>query len=201
MGKTELPNIAALTGWATLCAMEPDQSAETVIARKRRLTETTGIFRGPALPLGTQAQLAGWPTPDASLMNDGADVEKHFARLDRMKERHGNGNGAGLTLAIATQLSGWPTPRASDTNGAGLHGTGGMDLRTAVQMVTAIRGQLTDSGEMQTGFFAGIHEAHAGGPLTLEHSLWLQGIPRVWADFVSAAMQSMPKSRRRSSKR
>ena len=29
---------------------------------------------------------------------------------------------------------GWPTPRTSDTNGAGLHGDGGMDLRTTAQL-------------------------------------------------------------------
>jgi len=29
---------------------------------------------------------------------------------------------------------GWPTPRTSDTNGAGLHGDGGMDLRTTATM-------------------------------------------------------------------
>jgi len=198
-GKLELPNIAMLTGWATPCAMEPDQSAETVIARKRRLTETTGIFRGPALPLGTQAQLSGWPTPDAALMNDGADVEKHFARLDRMKAKHNNGNGAGLTLAIAGQLSGWPTPCAQDgPNGGPNQGTD--RLPGAAAQVSAIRGRLTDSGEMQTGSTAEILEAHDGGPLTAAHSLWLQGLPAAWERCAYRAMQSMPKSRRRSSK-
>jgi len=31
-------------------------------------------------------------------------------------------------------LSGYPTPTTSDTNGPGLHGDGGMDLRTSVQL-------------------------------------------------------------------
>ena len=34
----------------------------------------------------------------------------------------------------ASGCGGWPTPRTSDTNGAGLHGDGGMDLRTAATM-------------------------------------------------------------------
>lgn len=33
----------------------------------------------------------------------------------------------------------WPTPRTSDTNGAGEHGTGGLDLRTAVARGTSTR--------------------------------------------------------------
>ncbi len=34
----------------------------------------------------------------------------------------------------ASGCGGWPTPRTSDTNGAGLHGDGGMDLRTTATM-------------------------------------------------------------------
>ena len=33
-----------------------------------------------------------------------------------------------------TVFSSWPTPRTSDTNGAGDHGDGGMDLRTVAQL-------------------------------------------------------------------
>lgn len=170
VGKMELPNVAALTGWATPCAMEPNQSAETVIARKERLTASTGIFRGPALPLGTQAQLAGWPTPTA-----------RDWRSDRGKQTDAELYGSkGRPLPRVAYETAWPNDR--------------------LPQVIAIRGQLTASGTMLTGYSAEIPEVRAGGPLTLEHSLWLQGIPLVWAECVSAATQSMPKSPRRSSK-
>ena len=34
-----------------------------------------------------------------------------------------------------------PTPRTSDTNGAGVHGDGGLDLRTAIQLLPTPRAQ------------------------------------------------------------
>ena len=57
----------------------------------------------------------GWPTPDASAMNVGADWETHKARLERMAKKHNNSNGAGLTLGAAAAAAGWPTPRAQDS--------------------------------------------------------------------------------------
>lgn len=39
-----------------------------------------------------------------------------------------------VTLKDVAALAAWPTCRTSDTNGAGLHGDGGMDLRTAVRL-------------------------------------------------------------------
>ena len=41
------------------------------------------------------------------------------------------------TLGIGSSLL--PTPRTSDTNGPGLHGDGGMDLRTAVSLLPTQR--------------------------------------------------------------
>jgi hypothetical protein len=38
-------------------------------------------------------------------------------------------------LTAVTESGSWPTPRSSDTNGPGLHGDGGMDLRTAVLLL------------------------------------------------------------------
>ena len=41
---------------------------------------------------------------------------------------------ASVRRTSETGFTGWPTPRTSDTNGPGLHGDGGMDLRTAVTL-------------------------------------------------------------------
>ncbi len=53
------------------------------------------------------------------------------------------GSGVGLTLL--------PTPRTSDTNGAGQHGDGGLDLRTAVMLPTPRATDGTKGGPGQRG--------------------------------------------------
>ncbi len=50
-----------------------------------------------------------WPTPNASVANDGEQPETWRARAAKLKEKHGNGNGAGTPLSIAAQEF-WPTP-------------------------------------------------------------------------------------------
>ena len=57
----------------------------------------------------------GWPTPDAALMNDGADPVKHQERRDRLAAKWNNGNGAGLPLGQAVYLTAWPTQTAVDS--------------------------------------------------------------------------------------
>jgi hypothetical protein len=41
---------------------------------------------------------------------------------------------ASVRRTSETGRTGWPTPRTSDTNGAGAHGDGGLDLRTTAQL-------------------------------------------------------------------
>lgn len=55
-----------------------------------------------------QTAVSRWPTPDASVANDGESLDSFFARKDRLKIRHGNGNGVGTPLAISARA--WPTP-------------------------------------------------------------------------------------------
>ena len=59
---------------------------------------STGL-ESPAIP--TCAPL--WPTPDASVANDGEGPETWLARRETLKEKGYNGNGAGMPLAIAVQ--------------------------------------------------------------------------------------------------
>jgi hypothetical protein len=85
-----------------------DQAPEDVIARKARLSKSTGINRGPALPLGSAVHLTGWPTPtvgdSTNAMNSGAT-----RRLD--SKHH-----SGTTLVDAIRLTGWPTPTVTIGN-------------------------------------------------------------------------------------
>ena len=66
----------------------------------------------PLVPLigGTASGL--WPTPDASVAQDGEKPETWLARRERVKLTANNGNGMGMPLTIAAQL--WPTPSARD---------------------------------------------------------------------------------------
>jgi hypothetical protein len=57
-----------------------------------------------------------WPTPSASVANDGESPQTWHARAAKLKEKHGNGNGAGLPLTVAATQ--WPTPAARDSKGA-----------------------------------------------------------------------------------
>ena len=74
------------------------------------------------IPLSQQvAGVSGWPTPDASAMNDGESLESFQARQAVLKTKYANGNGAGMPLAEAEQLAGWATPRNEDSESTGAH--------------------------------------------------------------------------------
>ncbi len=54
-----------------------------------------------------------WPTPDASVMNEGEGLATWEARRQREKAKHRNGNGFGTPLAIKVQQTDvWPTPQS-----------------------------------------------------------------------------------------
>lgn len=74
-----------------------------------------------------------WPTPSASLVQDGEDPETWRARMDRLEEKHRNGNGAGTPLTMAART--WPTPTTKDGEQAGSRepGVGGPTLHEESQ--------------------------------------------------------------------
>lgn len=49
--------------WPSPAAMEPDVDPQVVIDRKKRLSESTGVHRGPALPLGSMVKSNGSSEP------------------------------------------------------------------------------------------------------------------------------------------
>ena len=101
------------TGWPTAQARDhfPGHSPEYVDEKK---AQGHGMAN-----LNDHALLAGWPTPDAQMMNDSADLELHLERLKRLKEKHGNGNGAGMPLGIAAKLAHPPREREREERRAG----------------------------------------------------------------------------------
>jgi hypothetical protein len=117
-----------------------------------------------------------------------------------------------------------PTPRSSDTNGAGLHGDGGMDLRTYVQLwpTPAARDWRSESCSKE---YAETRNAETRGkplswmvntPRTTPRSAmeydgvtplgngglnpmwveWLMGFPLAWTALDASAMPSSRKSRK-----
>ncbi len=100
----------------------------TVGGRDARLTEPEGLRRQPVT--GTSGDRAGQvtllPTPTAQAAKNAGD------------SRFGGGNGDVSNLWQIHHLL-LPTPRSSDCFGAGLHGDGGMDLRTTVTLLPSPR--------------------------------------------------------------
>jgi hypothetical protein len=109
---------ATQAGWPTPCAMEPNTDPDKVWARKQRLTEETGVYRGNDCGLGSKVHYAGWPTPMAGTPAQNGN------------NAAGNNDSSRKTVALVT---GWPTPKVTDTNGAGnsTNRQGGMALHTA----------------------------------------------------------------------
>lgn len=78
--------------------------------------------------------LCSWKTAQCSLFGESIEFSETWPRWGIMRdgvcweqtppERLTKGKGSGF----------WPTPTKSDGNGPGIHGQGGMDLRTAVKM-------------------------------------------------------------------
>lgn len=60
------------------------------------------------------ALVQAWPTPDASVMQDGEGPATFLAPREALKAKGVNGNGMGTPLAMAVKLESWPTPGAAD---------------------------------------------------------------------------------------
>lgn len=83
-----------------------------------------------------------WPTPMA-----GTPAQNGNAMA-------GNNDFSRKTMEIAESAS-WASPRTSDTNGVGLHGDGGMDLRTQASMWGTPRASDGEKGGPNQSFGAG----------------------------------------------
>lgn len=88
-----------LGGWETYSETWP---------RSGLMRSGTAYRLPPLVPLTSGIASGLWPTPDASVMQDGEKPETWLARRERIKAQKRNGNGMGMPLAMAVQL--WPTP-------------------------------------------------------------------------------------------
>lgn len=76
----------------------------------------TSTYSNGKMGPNIREQASNWPTPSATVMNDGEAPETWHARAQMLKTKHTNGNGAGLPLTVAAVQ--WPTPAARDGKGA-----------------------------------------------------------------------------------
>jgi hypothetical protein len=175
---TSLQVMSKMAGWTspkvsdeTTEALESRQARE---ARHQAEGKTKGIG---GLPLPTQAQLSGWPTP---VVNDEKGSQYAYSQ--------GNHDKPVLKLPGAAMQAGWPTPNTPSGGRSmsieKMDPTGRTEdgrkhtasLEHAVKFATG-PARLTASGELLTGSAAGMA---SGGQLAPSHSRWLMGLPMAW---------------------
>jgi hypothetical protein len=77
-----------------------------------------------------------WATPNASVANDGEDLESWLARRERVRQTAANGNGFGMQLTQQVKMESWPTPRVT---------TSGMEASQA-QVRRVLNGEQSERG-------------------------------------------------------
>ena len=186
--RTSVKGSTSLASWPT-----PDAHPELPNTSTNRGKDYGGNRRRlTPCGLAPVAMLASWPTPN--MPSGGPNVESSAKHT------------GGMDLEGAATLASWCTPSArdeKDTPGMATTGTNpdGSERSRVDQLPR--QAYLAAFGEMPSGFpaeFLTYPERLSGGLLNGAHSFWLQGIPKEWRSFVSLAMQSVSRSRKRSLK-
>lgn len=126
--------------------------------------------------LRDEAELVGWPTPEAE------EARRGFQNRNNGKR----GTQKSLTTVAVESLVACATPRAEDAESAGMRHSRGV-----ADTLSAQAGQDASRSNAATGRPAGFR-------LNPRFSLWLMGYPAAWASCGERAMQSFQKSLRRS---
>jgi hypothetical protein len=102
------------------CSSWPTATSGDAKASGAMGCDTTNRNAGTTLTDATE-RMSAWASPVVSDAHRSGPLTEKQLNRDRGSPRQ-------LSADVAT----WSTPRTSDTNGAGAHGTGGVDLRTQV---------------------------------------------------------------------
>lgn len=170
-GPQDLNQAACLASWATPSARDWHSASGSPEFLAGRAEQTRGK------PLSEQAfTLAIWPTPMAGTPAQNGN------------NAAGNNDSSRKTVALCS----WPTTTGQDSAASRAYGYGGQTFMTLTDAAPS-----TGSGPMLTGFPV---ETTSGGQLNPGFSLWLMGYGTEWLRCADLAMQSFPRSLRRSSK-
>lgn len=140
----------------------------------------------------------GWPTPGASDGSGGRTPKDALAKV------RPSGAKVMQTLNAAACLAGWNIPDSTMTQAKARPPVLGNRKPTDPQISLADQAfhlapgpaRQTDSGELLTGFCAGMK---SGGQLNPAHSRWLMGLPPEWDACAPTATRSTRKRRASSS--
>ena len=165
------------SSWKTSEGLFPEDSTEFLGRWPASGTMRSGdVYKLNKLePHTNESGGSAWPTPAASLVNDGERPKTWFARRERLKKTANNGNGAGVPLTIASVA--WPTPAARDWRGA--NGPEHM-ARKRPHMDQLPNYACHASHQAQTTSSDGNESPTRLNPLFVE---WLMGMPIGWTGF------------------
>ena len=135
-----------------------------------------------------------WKTPQRSLFGDLEPFSVIWPRWGTMRDGECWGQLTPERRTNASESGLWPTPLKNCGTGAGLHGTGGMNIQTAVQMwpTPTVQDSKNNGSPM---------DAVAGGTLNPTWVEWLMGWPLGWTDLHVSAMDKFREWQRLHGKR
>jgi hypothetical protein len=108
---------AGACGATSTTSGRPPEKATALQAQVTHWTTpdcNTSTYSNGKMGPNIREQASNWPTPSATVMNDGEAPETWHARAQMLKLNHTNGNGAGLPLTVAAVQ--WPTPNVCSPN-------------------------------------------------------------------------------------